>query len=59
MVTFLLLQQPAGSPVEPRDGFMKRRVYAEVPPRVDYDLTAVGRAFFERVRPSEVAGESS
>src|SRR5260370_42368535 len=32
-----------------RDGQLKRKEYAEVPPRADYDLPPLGRVFLEPV----------
>ena len=36
-----------------RDGLVRRTVFAQVPPRVDYELTALGRTLAEPVKALE------
>ena len=41
-----------------RDGLVKRRVYAEVPPRVEYSLTRLGRSLREPIEAVQRWAES-
>ena len=40
------------------DGLISRKVYAEVPPRVDYSLTDVGRTVLPIIEQMEVWGDA-
>ncbi len=41
------------------DGLISRKVFAEVPPRVDYSLTDVGRTVLPIIEQMEVWGEAN
>ena len=41
-----------------RDGLVSRTVYAQVPPRVEYELTPLGRTLIEPIRAIRVWAES-
>ncbi|RFU40507.1 transcriptional regulator [Actinomadura logoneensis] len=41
-----------------RDGFVVRTVYPEIPPRVEYTLTKLGRTMLEAIEPLIVWTES-
>lgn len=40
------------------DGIVKRTLYAEVPPRVEYELTPLGRELEDALNPLEKWGDS-
>ncbi|HSW66749.1 MAG TPA: helix-turn-helix domain-containing protein [Bacillota bacterium] len=39
-----------------RDGLVRRTVYPEVPPHVEYELTPIGQSFVEAIKNIEVWG---
>lgn len=41
-----------------RDGIVERTIYAEVPPRVEYELTRLGKELAEALNPLEQWGDS-
>jgi DNA-binding HxlR family transcriptional regulator len=41
-----------------RDGLVSRRIYAAVPPRVEYSLTPLGHTFTDPLRVLEVWAET-
>ena len=42
-----------------RDGLLTRTVYAQVPPRVEYELTPLGRTLIEPIRAIRVWAEAN
>src|SRR5262245_56979239 len=42
-----------------RDGLITREVFAEVPPRVEYTITALGSELLDNVAPLWLAGRAS
>ena len=34
-----------------KDGYVSRTIYAEVPPKVEYALTAMGQSFLQQMQP--------
>jgi len=42
-----------------RDGFVHREIYREIPPKVEYSLTAMGRGFLPIIRKMHDWGEKN
>lgn len=40
-----------------KDGFLERKIYAEIPPRVEYFITDLGRSIFPIIHSMQAWGE--
>ncbi len=42
-----------------KDGIIKRKIYAEIPPRVEYSITAKGKTLFPIIESMKTWGEEN